>query len=145
MTAQPRLYWLLVAKDDERQAFTYRCETREHIERAMTNCLFSHLDLDEEERECVRASVDTLLDEGALYFEGDPPIYLHTVASATDYAPAAPSRKSEGVWIEYGGWTGTKTLARALWRILTHGRVTLAAPRAEQPDEREYSDYGVHP
>jgi hypothetical protein len=79
--------------DDDRQAHLTFCDEETSVFDAVRNSMYTHVDLDRYEQDHVNGVANALIEDGSMHFEGDPSLYLYSlaaapVAPATDAAPA---------------------------------------------------------
>lgn len=86
--------YLFIAMDDDHGAHLTYCKDRDAVTSAVGAAMYMPYDAgDADQAEIVSAHVDTLLEDGAVTFEGDPPLYLYRIASSI----AAQSGQRAGV------------------------------------------------
>lgn len=100
---EPETLWLLVATQYGRDAHVTYCCTDDELHKAVRAELFAAEPLNADEEAEVTAVRDELVNEGAWYPEGDPPLYLYRVESPA-YRPAS-ARPSAGEGA--GDWEAT--------------------------------------
>lgn len=80
--ADERAAYLFIAMDDDHGAHLTYCKDREGVTSAVGVAMYMPYDpSDVDQAETVSAHVDTLLEDGVVTFEGDPPLYLYRIAS----------------------------------------------------------------
>lgn len=95
----PQARFLFVAMDDDKQAHLTWCADEAAVHEAVKAAMFwlhEGEQLDADHAEQLDGSVAELLDSGSLTFEGDAPLYLYRVGSASPQAPAAQPQQTEG-------------------------------------------------
>lgn len=94
----PQAPFLFVAMDDDKRAHLTWCADEAAVREAVKGAMFWLPDgeeLDAENADQLTGVVEALLEDGAMTFEGDAPLYLYRVGAASPQAPAQSERRVE--------------------------------------------------
>jgi hypothetical protein len=72
--------YLVITMDDDHKGHPTFCPSEDAVRDVVRDAMFMPGELDADEQECVRQNAATLIEEGAIHFEGDPSIHLYRMA-----------------------------------------------------------------
>jgi hypothetical protein len=72
--------YLVITMDDDHKGHPTFCPNEDAVRDVVRDAMFMPGELDADEQECVRQNAATLIEEGAIHFEGDPSIHLYRMA-----------------------------------------------------------------